>query len=347
MSGKKLLSGAGSLVWIGILAWQLLGGLAGRDKADLDEPAAHLVVVDEQDGGELAALMQGAHEAIVARNPGQFRRLFAGENGGTLAWRRIERYQRKYGNYVKDVMTTAPVLDRALTDVHVRALVVEVWYDFSRDHTISVTPLHKTTWKFERDGSEWRLENVALSASWFEYEGMVRRLLHTPHVDMVSLDMDWEESVDPSPVLAQFLRAASRKDVAGLQRCATNGVVLQAELRDVDLPNVHNGSRFVGQMSAAYAKNALHKQIGRLQKASRRLDTSPSGLIPYFTAYRVVSMPAECTQLQMWIEFDGGGVPAPVSSFAVDWCAAFVAHKWLAISLEVTNIRSAGTVATR
>jgi hypothetical protein len=333
MTVKKLLSALGSIFWIGVLVWQFHGDSGG--KGDAGETARPRAVVDERDGGELAALMKDAHDAVVAGAPNRFEKQFAGKSAARKAWRTVQRHQEDYGHYETGVVTTPPEIERAVTDIHVQSLTIEAWYDFSGDHTFDVTPIHRTHWKFERDGESWKLASMSVKATTFGYEGAVQRLSNTPYATLMALNMDWEESVDPSPIFAQALRATAREDVIELQRCATNGAVLQASVNDVELPDVHNGSRYVGGMSRTFAEDALRKQIHRIRRASDRLETTPTGLIPFFTAYRVVSMPAGCAQLRVHIEFDGSGVPAPVGSFNVGWCAGYIAHKWLVISLEV------------
>jgi hypothetical protein len=337
MSTKKLLSAIGSVFWIAVLVWQFHDDIGGKNASDAGGRTNARAIVDEQDGAELVALMNNAHDAIVARSQKQFETLFVGKSAPRVAWRAIQRYRDDYGHYELGLVTTPPGIERSVTDVHVTDLTIEAWYDFSADHTVKITPIHHTIWRFEREGEGWKLAALHVKATTSGYEGTVQRLYNTPYPTLAALNMDWEESVDPSPLLAQALRAVAREDVIELQRCATNGAVLQASVNDVELPDVHNGSRYVGGMSTTYAEDAIRKQIRGIRRTSDALETSPTGLIPFFTAYRVVSMPADCTQLRVNIAFDGDGVPAPVNGFMVDWCGAYIANKWLAVHLSAAS----------
>jgi hypothetical protein len=341
MSIKKVLSVLGTVIWVGVLTWQLFDYFGGKGGGDQKAGEREVVsaTVDEHDGKELVSLMRGANEAVTANDPRRFESLFAEPGAGKSAWSAVQRFQREYGVYSTGVVTTPPEIDRATTDVHLRALTMEAWYDFTRDHTVNGPSVAHTTWQFYRSDDGWKLDHLRIDTSMSDYSEIIPILMKMSYGELMSLNMDWEESVDPTPVLAGALRAIGRKDVEMLKRCAVGGVIVQAFDEDVELPDLYHGHRTSVRLKRKNAEKALYGQIDRLWRYCRKLESSPTGLIPYFTAYHVVSMPSGCTQLRFNVEFDGGGVPAPVESFFVEWRAAFVAHKWLAGSLQVKNIR--------
>jgi hypothetical protein len=63
-----------------------------------------------------------------------------------------------------------------------------------------------------------------------------------------------------------------------------------------------------------------------------------ANLEPYVTAYRVNSMPRNCTKLKMTMDFTDPGVPDHVARFTLSWSASYVMQKWLTEYLVVERI---------
>jgi hypothetical protein len=83
----------------------------------------------------------------------------------------------------------------------------------------------------------------------------------------------------------------------------------------------------------------LQQQIDNLRKGLAQLRVTAKDLEPYFTAYRILSMPAECTKLKLAMTFDGRALSKNVSSLTLSWAAARINEKWLAESMGIQSIQ--------
>ncbi|NIO29557.1 MAG: hypothetical protein GTO29_13500 [Candidatus Latescibacteria bacterium] len=346
MSGRQIISAIGTVFWVGILGWQFLSFFGNRDDNRTNGVKPPRAIVDEHDGEELVALMRGAHEAVLKSDSKRFKSLFARTGAGETAWSAIQRHRRDYGNYLSGIVMTPLQIDRVTADIHVRELIIQAWYDFRQDHTVSGTPVHHTTWRFRRDGDAWKLDYLRIDTSALDYDRTIPILMNLSYSKLVSLNMDWEASVDPRPVLAKALRAMAREDVEALKQCSIGGVILHAHERDIELP-ASRERRFMNQRIREYAEECLYEDTERMWRYCRKLETTPTGLIQFFTAYRIVSMPSHCTQVKFYMGFDGNNVPAQVGSFSVAWSAKYVSQKWLAASLEVKGVRRASAARSK
>jgi hypothetical protein len=336
---RQILSGLTTVVWVGILAWQIAGYFL--TKSDERTGGAAQTAAAEYDGDALNALMRGAHEAIRTRDPGRFQKLFADSEAGRSAWNAVADLHVQHGALRPELVTTPPQIERLTPDVRVEDLTIEAWYDIRDEWSRQPPRVYHTTWMFVRVEGAWKLRALLFDTSTLGYDPLIGLMLEMSHVDRLALDMSWEESEDVTPLIAGALRAVARRDLTAFQRCSLDGVPQAACDRGIEKREWTRSWSFSQRTRPQYLYRLLSRPLKKVWWACERLETSPTGLIPLFTAYRTLSMPPKCTQLAFHIGIDGSAVPGDVESFSATWCAAFVGHRWLLTSLDIEDVRRA------
>jgi hypothetical protein len=157
--------------------------------------------------------------------------------------------------------------------------------------------------------------------------------------ELSSLGMEWEESVDPTPLLIDTLKALADEDIEALKTYTLDGTLFYAYDNGVEMPTVANDSSFSGKHNREQSLTYLQQQISNLRQGLGQLQANIKDLEPYFTAYRILSMPPECTKLKLAVTFDGKGLSKSVNSLTLSWAAARINEKWLAESMGIQAIQ--------
>lgn len=308
-----------------------------RDSTETKESAK------EKDGAEIVALMISAQEALEEEDSERFQSLFSKsfQTTGRAVWQRL--MNKKGSNLGHEIMllTSYPELERATTNIHVKRLMIDMWFDLNHTYEGRDNVYH-TRWVFRRGGSDprWKLENVEIQRSSFAYGALLVDLNKLLWSDFSALGMAWEESMDPTLLLINTLEALANGDIEALKAYTLDGTLFYAYDKGVEMPTVANDNTFRGKHNREQSMTYLQRQISNLKQGFFHLNASMKDLKPYFTAYRIVSMPAECTKLKLVMTFDGRGLSKKVKSLTLSWAAARVNERWLAESMGIQSIQS-------
>jgi hypothetical protein len=299
------------------------------------------VVVHEEDGGELVAVMAGVQEAIKTENQQQFESLFTTAATARTVWNALMKWKYDEGEGRVLELTTGPAIERATTDVHVKRLNIRTWYELdsgfeNRPRVIS------TKWAFVRSDDVWKLSGLRIDSSAGSYGDLVREFNRMDHFSFEALGMDWEERIDPSPVISRALRAMSDSDMTRLKSCTVDGALFRAYDRRIELPTIANGPTGSGRYNRESSVEFLSGQIKDFHKASGLLQMGVDDLMPLVNAYRVTSMPRHCKKVKLLIVYDGEYAASDVTNFSVTWSAAYIMQKWLAEVVGVGSINAWG-----
>ena len=298
--------------------------------------------IQEQDGAEIVALMISAQEALVEEDPERFQSLFSKnfQITGRTVWQRL--MAEKASNLNNELMrlTSYPELERAITDLHVKRLILDMWFDLNHLYEGRDNVYH-TTWIFRRGASdpEWKIENIKIQRASLAYGALLIDLNQLYQADFSALNMEWEESVDPTLLLIDTLRALADEDIEALKAYTLDGTLFHAHDNGIEMPSVANDNTVSGKHNREQSLTYLQQQIDNLRKGLATLKVTVGDLEPYFTAYRILSMPAECTKLKLAMTFDGRGLSKNVSSLTLSWAAARLNEKWLAESMGIQSIQ--------
>jgi hypothetical protein len=298
--------------------------------------------IQEQDGAEIVALMISAQEALEEEDAERFQSLFSRSFRitGRTVWQRL--MAEKASNLNDELMrlTSYPELERATTHLHVKRLTLDMWFDLNhlyegRDN------VYRTTWVFRRGGSdpEWKIENLKIQRASLAYGSLLIDLNQLYEADLSALQMGWEESVDPGLLLIDTLKALADEDIEALKAYTLDGTLFHAYDNGVQMPTVANDNTLSGEHNREQSLTYLQQQVDNLRKALAQLKATEEDLEPYFTAYRILSLPAECTKLKLAMTFDERGLSQNVSSLTLSWAAARVNEKWLAESMGIQSIQ--------
>jgi hypothetical protein len=299
--------------------------------------------IQEQDGAEIVALMISAQEALEEEDSERFRSLFSKnfQTTGRTVWQRLMR--EKESNLSDDMMllTSYPELERATTHLHVKRLILDMWFDLNHAYGGRDNVYH-TTWAFRRGGSDprWKIENMKIQRSSLAYGSLLIDLNQLLQSDFLALGMAWEESIDPSLLLIKTLEALADEDMDALKAYTLDGTLFYARDNGIEMPAVANDDTFGGQHNREQSLTYLQQQIRNLRQSLGHLKANIKDLEPYFTAYRILSMPAECTKLKLVMTFDGRDLSRNMKSLTLTWAAARVNEKWLAESMGIQSIQS-------
>ena len=296
----------------------------------------------EQDGAEIVALMIGAQEALEEEDAERFQSLFSKnfQITGRTVW---QRFMTEKSSNLRDELwrlTNYPELQRATTHLHVKRLILDMWLDLNHEYEGRDNVYH-TTWVFRRGAfdPQWKIENMKIQHAGFAYGALLVDLNQLSQADLSALNMEWEESIDPTPLLIHTLEALADEDIEAVKACTLDGTLFQAYDNGVEMPTVANDNTVSGKHNREQSLTYLQQQISNLRKALAQLGVNTKDLEPYFTAYRILSMPADCTKLKLSMTFDGRGLTKKLDSLALSWAAARVNEKWLAESMGIRSIQ--------
>jgi hypothetical protein len=298
--------------------------------------------IQEQDGAEIVALMISAQEALEEEDAERFQSLFSRsfKITGRTVWQRL--MAEKASNLNDELMrlTSYPELERATTHLHVKRLRLDMWFDLNHVYEGRNNVYH-TTWIFRRGASDpdWKIENMKIQRASLAYGALLIDLNQLYQADFSALNMEWEESVDPALLLIDTLKALADEDIEALKAYTLDGTLFHAYDYGVEMPTVANDNTVSGKHNRKQSLTYLQQQIDNLRKGLAQLKATVKDLEPYFAAYRILSMPAECTKLKLAMTFDGRGLSKNVSSLTLSWAAARLNEKWLAESMGIQSIQ--------
>ena len=304
------------------------------------EGGQEVASIEERDGAELVALMEGARDAIQRNDFRRFQALFGGRADAKSTWDAIGRLTSRSGNYHVKRLTACPGVERAESGIHVSHLVLKEWFDLSRE-TGNRGDVYQTTWTFARGDSAWTLWKMRIDRANTSYHALLRDMQQMGYREYLTLGMDWEEFVDPLPLMRRWLEAAAEEDYDALESRMVAGVYPRAFDMNIDLPTLASDDDWAGDSNRDSAEKMMEEPIATLKKAAESLGLKPDELAPYFGAYGVTSMPENCTKLQFYISYDGDEVPAEkVTDFSVEWSATYINSRWLIEDMLVKSIKT-------
>jgi hypothetical protein len=300
-------------------------------------------VVKEKDGAEIVALMISAQEALEEEDSERFQSLFSKsfQTTGRTVWQHLMYEKDSNLNDEMVLLISYPELERATTAIRVKRLVLDMWFDLNHTYEGRNNVYH-TTWTLRRGGSDprWKLENLKIQRSSLAYGALLTDLNQLFQSDFSALGMEWEESIDPTLLLIKTLEALAKEDMEALKAYTLDGTLFYAYDNGIEMPTVANDNTVRGKHNREQSLTYLQRQVSNLKQGLGHLKTNIKDLEPYFTAYRILSMPAECTKLRLAITFDGRGLSKEVKSLTLSWGAARVNEKWLAESMGIQSIQS-------
>ena len=298
--------------------------------------------IQEQDGAEIVALMISAQEALEEEDAERFQSLFSRsfKITGRTVWQRLMAEKASNLNDELITLTGYPELERANTHLHVKRLSLDMWFDLNRVYGGRENVYH-TTWVFRRGtpDPEWKIENIKVQRASLAYGALLIDLNQLYRLDFSALRMEWEESVDPTLLLIDTLKALADEDMEALKAYTLDGTLFHAYDNGVEMLTVANDNTVSGKHNREQALTYLQQQIDNLRKGLAQLKMTVEDLEPYFTAYSILSMPAQCTKLKLAMTFDGRGLSKNVSSLTLYWAAARINEKWLAESMGIQSIQ--------
>ncbi|UCH84917.1 MAG: hypothetical protein JSW50_04305 [Candidatus Latescibacterota bacterium] len=297
--------------------------------------------ISENDGEELVQLMQGVRTAIQQEDQARFEGYFpAGSNAKSL-WKWLMKTKWDEGGHYVMQLLEHPEIERASTELHVEKLAMCVWFEIDKGYKTH-NEIQSVTWTFERGDSGWGLNKLRFDPAHTSYGDIIRDLNRMDHYSYEALAMDWEERVDPSPVLMRTLTALGNEDLDALKVCTVDGTMFVAFSKGIEFPNLASGNTVSGRSNRDGCAEFLNRQIKAMREASGELKVNAVDLERYVTAYRVLSMPRNCTKLKMAMSFAQPTVPDHVTAIKVSWAASYVMQKWLAEYVGVDRIEFKG-----
>jgi hypothetical protein len=298
--------------------------------------------IQEQDGADIVALMISAQEALEEEDAERFQSLFSRsfQITGRTVWQRFMAETASNLNDELIRLTNYPELERATTHLHVKRLILELWFDLNHVYEGRDNVYH-TTWVFRRGTSnpQWKIENIKVQRASLAYGALLIDLNQMYPPDFSALRMEWEGSVDPTLLLIDTLKALADEDMEALKAYTLDGTLFHAYDNGVEMPTVASDNTVSGKHNREQSLTYLQQQIDNLRKGLAQLRVTAKDLEPYFTAYRILSMPAECTKLKLAMTFDGRALSKNVSSLTLSWAAARINEKWLAESMGIQSIQ--------
>ena len=294
--------------------------------------------IKEDDGIELVSLMKNAQEALENEDAALFESTFTKHSAPAARsmWKRFLKRKASSDNGQIIQFMEHPELERATTTIHVNRLILDVWFDVSNNNKI-----YKTSWEFRREqsNSQWKIGNIRIdNVSGSIYGDLLTDLNKMVQSSFLALDMNWEESINPAPLLTNTFNALANEDIEALKTYTVDGTLFSAFSRGIEMPTIENGDTVSGRYNRDQSLSFLKEQIQNIKQSSKDLQVSPDQLIPYFTAYRITSMPDYCTKLRFYIDFDGKQISKDVKRFAVSWSAARLHERWLIESMVIKSM---------
>jgi hypothetical protein len=317
---------------VAVVAGLLLAACGGSDEKRS--------AVREYDGEELTELLRSAGEAIGQDDEAGFKRLYAADAQGRAGtnWNVIQTTRWNWGDYLVSRMVETPSLERKETGIHVRRVDLHAWFDLTRD-TGEAEDIYRTKWSLVREDSLWRLNYVEIEKNPSGYGAWMRGLRQMGYREFLAMDMDWEEGYDETPLLDRGCVALASRDPEKLKPLFVDGALFRALEANVEIPGTANGAKGPGEENRSIAHRNLEDQVKRMGEATEILGVEPPALAPYFAAYRVTAMPADCTKLSLIAQFDGAEVPAEtVTRFSLKWTGVYLKSRWLLETMHADRI---------
>jgi hypothetical protein len=284
--------------------------------------------------------MEGARGAFQRNDLGRFQELFGGSPDAKPAWASLDRWATRSGKFHVERLTAYPGLVRAEPGIHVSRFELLACFDLSRE-TGKRGDVYQTTWTFARGDSAWTIKKMRIDRAHTSYHELLRDMQQLSYQEYLTLEMDWEEMVDPVPLMRRWLEAAQSEDYAAIQSRMVAGVYPRAFEMNIDLPTLALDDDVAGRSNRESAKTMMENCMKDLRKNAEKLKVDTVELSPYFGAYGVTSMPDNCTKLKMHIAFDDVSVPAKnVTGFSVEWSAAYINHRWLVEDMRIASFET-------
>jgi len=284
--------------------------------------------------------MTAAQEAVLDRDEVAFTALFpaAATANAAQAWARIAEIGRTAGQAKLGMLVTYPELERATVDKHVQDVVLTAWFDFSSIYSTQ-DQVFQTTWYFQRgeENPQWFLGDLKIEHSSVHYDPLIGDLFILPEAHFDALAMDWEEAINPEPLLTRAFQAMLAEDFEALKSCSVAGSIFYAWDRRIDLPTVATDPSGYGQDNRRQTMRFFRQEMMGLRNVARELKVDPADLLPFFNAYSISAMPERCTKLELVVNFEGAGLPEAVASLAVGWGATHLKDRWLVETLWVED----------
>lgn len=299
-------------------------------------------VVNENDGEQITALMQKAHEAVKSDNAALFGSLFFSVQKSQEIWERINKAKEWRGAFRVVELMEVPELERAVSTIHIDKLTLQAWFYF-HEADKRHDKLFSTKWTFERNEDKWAINDIFFDHGLSQYGDIMNDLRQMSRLSFQAMAMDWEEGIDPTPVLDRAYQALSEGNIETLKACTIDGTMFRAQSRNVDMPRIDTGNTAGGKYNRKISMDFWENNIENIKNFSASLGVAPEFLRPYFAAYRVTSMPPKCTKLMMRMEYDGSGIEGlakDVGKFKVSWTAARMYQRWLAESMYIESIEA-------
>jgi len=244
------------------------------------------------------------------------------------------------GDYFVERLAAHPSLERAEPGIHVSRLVVTEWFDLSRE-TDNRGDVYQTMWTFARGDTAWTLWKMRIDRANTSYHALLRDMQQMGYREYLTLGMDWEEFVDPLPLMRRWLEAAAVEDYDALESRMVAGVYPRAFDMNIDLPTLASDDDWAGESNRESAEKMIEESTTVLKEQAEKLGLKPAELAPFFGAYKVTSMPENCTKLQFYILYGGNEVPAKkVKDFSIEWSAAYINSRWLIEDMLVKSINT-------
>ena len=291
----------------------------------------------DHDGAELVALMDNVRTILVTGDEEAWQTITSHSHVAEVVanWEDLMKMKREWGLTKFTQVLTPPELGTATFAAELRSIKLTAWYDYSTGYEPQPAAI-ETRWSFEREENspQWQLASLALHCPAFEYDDVAAdlNLLHPATFRL--LDMDWEASPDPNPLLTRTFQALVDGDVESLKQCCVQGVIHRADQKGIQLASVA-----VGGGDGAYNQwqvDVFYKnQIIELRRMTKEMSTTPDALAPLFTSYPILTMPPKCTQLRLYLGYGGRGLQFGTRQVSVSWTAIWMHERWLTESMWV------------
>ncbi len=300
--------------------------------------------IEEHDGAELVSLMRGAQQALEEGDAQSFVSLFkeGARPRAERTWKRLYQLRESVGSERIRVLSSFPELERATANVHVERLIPQAFF-FFYDPYEGKNVAYQTKWTFTRGGADsgWKLDDLKIERPGLSsgYGQMMKELGNIRHGGFLALEMDWVTDIDPGELLLRTLHALADADMETLKACTIDGTLFYALEKNIEMPTILNDESVSGKYNREQSIKCLKDQIENIKRFANDMEIDPKNLTPYFNAYRILSLPAECKRLKLLIEFDGSSLTESVESFVISWAGARLKGRWLTESMYVESAR--------
>ncbi|NIM65386.1 MAG: hypothetical protein GTO51_05275 [Candidatus Latescibacteria bacterium] len=302
------------------------------------QKSSEKATVEENDGSELLALMDSARTAVKKGDFESYQSLYSAISQAKTDWNEIESQKKRRGlNRILQLMEPIE-LERENPSVRITSLSVEAFISFFDEDAAGKTRT-PITWKFRRgEGrSKWMLADLNIDLAEVEYGSLLRDLQRMSRIHFLALQMDWEESINPRPLLLKVYRALAAEDMETLKATTLDGTLFSAFEKKVEMPTLAYEDDVSGRHNRDISTEYLKDLIKNVRIFSNELGISPEELIPYFGSYGVTSLPSGTSKLRVRMNFDGESLSDKVRRFALAWIACRINGRWLIDSVYIES----------